>query len=211
MKPIVSLLIVAVLALQPVFAQQGNNGKPDAWARIEKQLSSQRYTDAYTLADSLRTVAMGRARAGQRGPATSRQLLAATWFMERAAINYQEDVADSSLARFRAILPYLTTVDSCLCYIFLGNIDSALVDTLALREVPNMQIADFCSAPKNVSFNTTPTMYDLVMHLAMENVPLKRKIELQRQLTAWYSSRPSKGNVNLILFNEIRLVNFLVA
>ena len=211
MKPIVSLLIVAVLALQPVFAQQGNNGNPDAWARIEKQLSNQRYTDAYTLADSLRTVAMGRARAGQRGPATSRQLLAATWFMERAAINYQEDVADSSLARFRAILPYLTTVDSCLCYIFLGNIDSALVDTLALREVPNMQIADFCSAPKNVSFNTTPTMYDLVMHLAMEYVPLKRKIELQRQLATWYSSRPSKGNVNLILYNEIRLINFLVA
>ena len=211
MKPIVSLLIVAVLALQPVFAQQGNNGKPDAWARIEKQLSNQRYTNAYTLADSLRTVAMGRARAGQRGPATSRQLLAATWFMERAAITYQEDLADSSLARFRAILPYLTTVDSCLCYIFLGNIDSALVDTLALREVPNMQIADFCSAPKNVSFNTTPTMYDLVMHLAMENVPQKRRIELQRQLTAWYSSRPSKGNVNLILFNEIRLVNFLAA
>ena len=54
MKPIVSLLIVAVLALQPVFAQQGNNGKLDAWARIEKQLSNQRYTDAYTLADSLR-------------------------------------------------------------------------------------------------------------------------------------------------------------
>ena len=212
MKPIVSLLIVAVLALQPVFAQQGNNGKPDAWARIEKQLSNQRYTDAYTLADSLRTVAMGRALAGQRGPATSRQLLAATWFMERAAINYQEDVADSSLARFRAILPYLTTVDRCLCYIFLGNIDSALVDTLALREVPNMQIADFCSAPKNVSFNTTPTMYDLVMHLAMEYVPQKRRIELQRQLTAWYStSCPTKGSVNLILYNEIRLINFLVA
>jgi hypothetical protein len=212
MKPIVSLLIVAVLALQPVFAQQGNNGKPDAWSRIEKQLSSQRYTDAYTLADSLRTVAMGRALAGQRGPATSRQLLTSTWYMERAAINYQEDVADSSLARFRAILPYLTTVDSCLCYIFLGNIDSALVDTLALREVPNMQIADFCSAPKNVSFNTTPTMYDLVMHLAMENVPQKRRIELQRQLTAWYStSCPTKGSVNLILYNEIRLINFLVA
>ena len=121
-------------------------------------------------------------------------------------------MADSSLARFRAILPYLTTVDSCLCYIFLGNIDSALVDTLALREVPNMQIADFCSAPKNVSFNTTPTMYDLVMHLAMEIVPQKRRIELQRQLTAWYStSCPTKGSVNLILYNEIRLINFLVA
>ena len=212
MKAILSFLLVAVLALQPSFAQQDNEGKPDAWSRIEKMISKQRYTDAYTLADSLRTVAMTRAEAGQKGWATSRQLLTSTWYMERAAINYQEDVADSSLARFRAILPYLTTVDSCLCYIFLGNIDSALVDTLALREVPNMQIADFCSAPKNVSFNTTPTMYDLVMHLAMEIVPQKRRIELQRQLTAWYStSCPTKGSVNLILYNEIRLINFLVA
>ena len=213
MKANVSVFfIVAVFAFQPLCAQKGAVDVSDPYGRIEKMISKQRYTDAYTLADSLRTVAMTRARAGQRGFATSRQLLTSTWYMERAAINYQEDVADSSLARFRAILPYLTTVDSCLCYIFLGNIDSALVDTLVLREVPNMQIADFCSAPKNVSFNTTPTMYDLVMRLAMEYVPQKRRIELQRQLTAWYStSCPTKGSVNLILYNEIRLINFLVA
>ncbi|MBR5353524.1 MAG: hypothetical protein IK126_07390 [Bacteroidales bacterium] len=212
MKAILSFLLVAVLALQPSFAQQDNEGKPDAWFRIEKMISKQRYTDAYTLADSLRTVAMTRAKAGQKGWATSRQLLTSTWYMERAAINYQEDVADSSLSRFRAILPYLNPVDRTLCHIFLGNIDSALVDTVALREVPNLQIADFCAAPKNVSFNTTPTMYDLVMHLAMEYVPQKRRIELQRQLTAWYStSCPTKGSVNLILYNEIRLINFLVA
>ena len=209
MKAIISLLLVAVLAFQPLFAQQGVEGKPDAYSRIEKLIKKQHYTDAYTLADSLRTAAMTRARAGQTGWAVSRQLLTSTWYMERAALQYQEDVADSSLARFRAILPYLNTVDSCLCYIFLGNIDSALMDTLALREVPNTQILDFCTAPTDAQFNTTPTMYDLVMQLAISNVPLKRKIELQRQLTAWYVSRPSKENVNLILYNELRLLDLL--
>lgn len=208
MKKLALLFVLLFVAVGTLTAQ---GDYADVFSRIDKMISKQRYTDAYTLADSLRTAAMSCAKGGQTGVVVSRQLLTSTWFMERAAINYQEDVVDSSLSRFRAILPYLTTVDRTLCHIFLGNIDSALVDTVALREVPNTQIADFCSAPKDVSFNTTPTMYDLVMRLAIENVPLKRKIELQRQLTTWYSSRPSKGNVNLILFNEIRLVNFLAA
>ena len=108
MKAIVSFLLVAVLASQPLFAQQGEKSGSDVYSRIEKMISKQRYTDAYNTADSLRTAAMSRARAGQAVEAVSRQLLTSTWYMERAAINYQEDAADSSLARFRAILPYLT-------------------------------------------------------------------------------------------------------
>ena len=209
MKAIVSFLLFAVLALQPLFAQQGEKSGSDVYSRIEKMISKQRYTDAYNTADSLRAAAMSRARAGQAVEAVSRQLITSTWYMERAAINYQEDAADSSLARFRAILPYLTPVDRTLCHIFLGNIDSALVDTVALRKVPNTQIANFCSAPKEAQFNTTPTMYDLLMQLAINNVPQKRKIELQGQLTSWYRSRPSKENINLLLFNELRLLDYL--
>ena len=52
-------------------------------------------------------------------------------------------------------------------------------------------------------------MYDLVMRLAMNNVPLKRRIELQSQLTAWYRKRPSKDNINLLLYNELRLLDYL--
>ncbi|MBQ6683377.1 MAG: hypothetical protein IJM74_04675, partial [Bacteroidales bacterium] len=209
MKAIVSFLLVAVLAFQPLFAQQGEKSGSDVYSRIEKMISKQRYTDAYNTADSLRAAAMSRARAGQAVEAVSRQLLTSTWYMERAAINYQEDAADSSLARFRAILPYLTPVDRTLCHIFLGNIDSALADTVALRKVPNTQIANFCSAPKEAWFNTTPTMYDLLMQLVINNVPQKRKIELQGQLTSWYRSRPSKENINLLLFNELRLLDYL--
>ena len=105
MKAIVSILLFAVLTLQPLFAQQGEKSGSDVYSRIEKMISKQRYTDAYNAADSLRAAAMSRARAGQAVEAVSRQLLTSTWYMERAAINYQEDAADSSLARFRAILP----------------------------------------------------------------------------------------------------------
>ncbi len=177
--------------------------------RIEKSLYQQHYTTAYQAADSLRTWALGQVKKKGDDEALSRCLLTSTWYMERAAMQYQEDVVDSSMARFRAILPHLTPVDRCLCYLFLGKVDSALMDTLSLREVPNTQIASFCTEPKEVKFNTTPTMYDLVMQLAILNVPLQRKIELQRQLTEWYRSRPSKENVNLLLYNELQLLDYL--
>ena len=186
MKAFLSFLLVAVLALQPLFVQGGDMGDPDVFSRIGRMISNQRYTDAYRVADSLRDAALKRAKAGRSDGTLSRVLLTSTWYMERAAINYQEDVADSSFARFRAIMPYLSSVDRCLCHLFLGNIDSALVDSVALREVPNQQIARFCTPPEDVRFNTTPTMYDLVMRLAMNNVPLKRRVELQSQLTVWY-------------------------
>ena len=115
MKAFFSLLLVAVLACSPLFAQQGGKSGSDAYSRIEKQIYNQRYTDAYNAADSLRKAAMSRARAGQTGEAVSRQLITSTWYMERAALQYQEDAADSSLARFRAILPYLAPVDRTLC------------------------------------------------------------------------------------------------
>ena len=65
MKAIVSFLLVAVLAFQPLFAQQGEKSGSDVYSRIEKMISKQRYTDAYNTADSLRAAAMSRARAGQ--------------------------------------------------------------------------------------------------------------------------------------------------
>ncbi len=201
------LLSLCLVAAAATLAAQGT---ADRFGRIEKMIGNGRYTTAYEAADSLRRQAL--ADAGARRDARSRQLITATWYMERAAINYQEDVPDSSMARFRAILPYLTRVDSCLCYIFLGNIDSALIDTLALRQVPNTQIAAFCEKPKEARFNTTPTMYDLVMQLAIQNVPQKRKTELQRQLTEWYRHKPAtKENTDLLLYNELELLSHLTA
>ena len=197
------LLSICLVAMASTLSAQN-------FSRIEKLIENGRYTSAYEAADSLRRQAL--ADVGAHRAARSRQLLTATWYMERAALSYQEDVRDSSLARFRAILPYLTRVDSCLCYIFLDNIDSALIDTLALRQVSNTQIAAFCEKPKEPRFNTTPTMYDLVMQLAIQNVPQKRKTELQRQLTEWYRQQPAtKENTDLLLYNELELLTYLTS
>ena len=209
MKRIVFLIVFAAMAGGILYAQPKTDSRKNPFNRIEQLLKQQHYSTAYGVADSLRLEALQELKKAGLGAALSRQLLTATWYMERAAINYQEDAADSSLARFRAILPYLMPVDRTLCHIFLGNIDSALMDTVALRKVPNTQISNFCSAPKEARFNTTPTMYDLLMQLAINNVPQKRKIELQSQLTSWYRSRPSKENINLLLFNELRLLDYL--
>ena len=202
-------ILLSIWLVATACTLSAQNGS-DRFTRIGKMISQGHYTSAYEAADSLRREALKNSKASRN--ARSRQLLTATWYMERAAINYQEDVPDSSMARFRAILPYLTTVDSTLCYIFLGNIDSALIDTLALRHVPNTQIAEFCEKPKEAKFNTTPTMYDLVMQLAIQNVPLPRKTELQRQLTEWYRHKPAtKENTDLLLYNELALLTHLTA
>ena len=200
--------VVFTLALLIAWSAVSQNVQR-SYDRIEKLLYQQHYTSAYQTADSLRTWAWDQVKKKGDDEELSRCLLHSTWYMERAALRYQEDVVDSSMARFRAILPHLTPVDRCLCYLFLGKVDSALADTLMLRDVPNTQIASFCTEPKEVRFNTTPTMYDLVMQLAILNVPLQRKIELQRQLTEWYRSRPSKENVNLLLYNELQLLDYL--
>ena len=175
----------------------------DVFSRIEKSIQYQRYTDAYAVADSVRTDALRRMGATGVTNEISRTLLTSTWYMEVAAINYQEDVKDSSLARFRAILPYMNTVDRSLCYLFLEDIDSALVDSIALRNVSNNQIAPFCSLPNERNFNVTPTMYDMVMHMAKDRVPLEQRIRLLQQLVAWYRAMPaSRENTALLLFNE---------
>ena len=200
-------ILLSIWLVATACTLSAQNGS-DRFTRIGKMISQGHYTSAYEAADSLRREALKNSNASRE--ARSRQLLTATWYMERAAINYQEDVPDSSMARFRAILPYLTPVDSTLCYIFLGNIDSALTDTLALRHMPNTQIAEFCEKPKEARFNTTPTMYDLVMQLAIQNVPQKRKTELQRQLTEWYRHKPAtKENTDLLLYNELELLTHL--
>lgn len=210
MKRIVFPVAFVVAACCSLFAQPKVDNSLNSFGRVEQLMGQRHYTSAFALADSLRREAMSRAVAGSVDAVVSRQLLTSTWYMERAAINYQEDVADSSLSRFRAIVPYLTPVDRCLCHLFLGNIDSALADTLALRAVPNSHIAEFCKRPENARFNTTPTMYDLVMRLAVQQVPMRRKIELQRQLVTWYRHKPATAeNTDLLLFNELQLIELL--
>ncbi|MBQ6068098.1 MAG: hypothetical protein IJK84_01225 [Bacteroidales bacterium] len=203
MKRLVILLVTSVLAMLPLQAQRTANNVEGRFLRIQMLLDKQHYTDAYAAADSLRKEAFVRAKKGDT--AVSRVLLTSTWYMERAALNYQEDVKDSSLARFRAVMPYLTMVDSCVCYLFLEQMDSALAFAPRLQGVPNRQIAAFCDEPRGKDYvNMTPTMYDLLMHMALERVSLEKGIELAWQLVEYYRRQPdNKENENLLLYNEL--------
>ena len=199
--------VVFTLALLFAWSAASQNVQR-SYGRIENQLNQQHYTSAYQTADSLRTWALTQAKKNGVNEDLSRCLLTSTWYMERAALNYQEDVKDSSLARFRAVLPYLTMVDSCLCYLFLDEIDSALMDTVLLREVPNKQIAAFCKRPDQIDIDVTPTMYDLLMHMAMWNgADQIRRVELRRQLVEYYRRKAEDGkwkDTVLLLYNELR-------
>ena len=188
--------VVFTLALLFAWSATSQNVQR-SYGRIENQLNQQHYTSAYQTADSLRTWALAQVKKTGVNEELSRCLLTSTWYMERAALNYQEDVKDSSLTRFRAVLPYLTMVDSCLCYLFLDEIDSALMDTVLLREVPNKQIAAFCKRPDQIDIDVTPTMYDLLMHMAMWNgADQIRRVELRRQLVEYYRRKAEDGKRN---------------
>ncbi len=206
MKRIASILFLMVLVVVPLNAQRGVQGASQQYSRIQKLLDKQHYADAYAAADSLRKGALACAKKGDAD--VSRVLLTSTWYMERAALQYQEDVQDSSLARFRAIMPYLDYVDRSLCYLFLGEMDSALMDTVRLREVPNTQIAAFCEQPSKIDIDVTPTMYDLLMHVAMWNgADQTRRVELRRQLVEYYRRKAEDGkwkDTVLLLYNELR-------
>ena len=210
-KAILFLMVFA--AMLPMYGQSTEmaRAKKD-FERVTKLLERQHYADAYGVADSLRQVGLKTATAGMADPATSRLLLTATWYMELAAVRYQEDVKDSSLARFRAILPYMTVADRSLCYLFLDKIDSALVDSLALREVPNTQLAPFGFQPDEKRVvNTTPTMYDLLMHMAIEKKSAREAVVLSGQLAHWYRTKPAtQTNTALLLYNELEHARRLV-
>ena len=210
-KPFILLVLLGMaigsLCSQPVLKNPQQAAMPsDGFARIVSLLVTQHYADAFAAADSLRNAALRMAAARPSDAVLSRRLLAATWYMERAALSYQEDAMDSSLSRFRAVMPYLVPVDRALCHLFLGNVDSALADSLALRGVPNSSLAPFCEQPKEALFNTTPTAYDLLMQVAVQNVPLARGVELQRQLVE-YSRR--RGDMDLTLYNELRWLDLM--
>ena len=207
MKKIASLVFFVLVLMKSVQGQTPSATSATRVDRVQKLIMQQHYSTAYVAADSIRAEAMRMTAQLQTPDAdVSRQLLTATWLMEMAAVKYQEDAMDSSMARFRAIMPHLVPVDRVLCYLFLGRVDSALADTLSLRGVPNSHIANFCSQPKEALFNITPTMYDLVMQLAVQNVPLEQGLELQKQLVDYSRSR---GDMNLTLYNELRWLSLM--
>lgn len=108
------LVLLLTILIPAAFAQRSNSESD--WSRIENLVKKQRYSSAYQVADSL-----FRQPAGTDRGKLSRRRLTAAWYMARIAAEYQEDAADSALARYQALLPTLTPVDQAICHAFLAQ------------------------------------------------------------------------------------------
>lgn len=143
------------------------------WKKIDNLIVNKSYKTAYTQAEAL-----------FKKTTNSTDLLTAAWYMARAAAEYQEDCYDSSIARYRAILPRLDAVDRAVCYAFLGDKDSALMDEGTLKQTGSERLKRFCYEERYgddlKGVNLTPTAYDVVMNALLErdrkNVALMQKL-----------------------------------
>lgn len=143
------------------------------WKKIDNLIVNKSYKTAYTQAEAL-----------FKKTTNSTDLLTAAWYMTRAAAEYQEDCYDSSIARYRSILPRLEPLDRAVCYAFLGDKDSALVDEGTLKQTDSERLKRFCYEERYgddlKGVNLTPTAYDVVMNALLErdrkNVALMQKL-----------------------------------
>lgn len=143
------------------------------WKKVERLLNEGSYKSAYTEAESV-----------YKKTRNSNELLTAAWYMSRAAAEYQEDCYDSAVAHYRAILPRLDAVDRAVCYAFLGDKDSALMDEGTLKQTDSERLKRFCYEERYgddlKGVNLTPTAYDVVMNALLErdrkNVALMQKL-----------------------------------
>ena len=138
------------------------------WMKIEKLLYEGSYKSAYTEAESV-----------YKKTRNSNELLTAAWYMSRAAAEYQEDCYDSAVAHYRAILPRLDAVDRAVCYAFLGDKDSALMDEGTLKQTDSERLKRFCYEERYgddlKGVNLTPTAYDVVMNALLERDGIKAR------------------------------------
>lgn len=143
------------------------------WKKIDNLIVNKSYKTAYTQAEAL-----------FKKTTNSTDLLTAAWYMTRAAAEYQEDCYDSSIARYRSILPRLEPLDRAVCYAFLGDKDSALMDEGTLKQTDSERLKRFCYEERYgddlKGVNLTPTAYDVVMNALLErdrkNVALMQKL-----------------------------------
>ena len=139
------IIALALLACFPIAAQTD-------WKKIDNLIENKFYKTAYTQAEAV-----------FKKTKNSTDLLTAAWYMARAAAEYQEAGYDSAEARFRAILPRLEAPERAVCYVILGEPDSALVDEEVLKRTSSDRIRRFCEQTESKGINITPTVYDVVV------------------------------------------------
>ena len=135
------------------------------WKKIDNLIVNKSYKTAYTQAEAL-----------FKKTTNSTDLLTAAWYMTRAAAEYQEDCYDSSIARYRSILPRLEPLDRAVCYAFLGINDSALLDEELLKRTPSDRIRHFCEKTESKGVNLTPTAFDVVAQSILNNDPYNQPL-----------------------------------
>lgn len=148
------IIALALLACMPIAAQTD-------WKKIDKLMEAGSPKSAYTQAEAV-----------FKKTKSSTDLLTAAWYMARAAAEYQEDSYDSAEARYRAILPRLDAIDRAVCYAFLGEKDSALMDEELLKKTPSDRIKRFCTevdSKEHKGVNLTPTVFDVVALAILEH------------------------------------------
>ena len=223
------ITLLAVVAVLPLFAQNAASQEASYMERFERLMGKYHYSAAFSLADSVRNEALAQARKSPTAE-TSRLLLSSTWCMYRASRYYQEDVYDSSMARYRAILPMLEPADKALCYLLLEMPDSALADRTLLRSVPIKGYECFLSRggasgvvntdaePAKV-YNLTPTLYELVLRelgagsdwdgvQPGAGASRGRAVAFQQELVDYYRSLPpTDTNTAILIHEEIALAD----
>ena len=174
-----------LLAASALSAQQVD------WKRFERMLSNGEYKNVYTQAKHIYDT-----------DTASSQRLAAAFWMSRAAERYQEDARDSAVARYRALLPQLDTLERALCYAFLGSYDTALAYSEVLQRTPVEQIKMYCESGKGQ--NMTPTAYDVVVTMmqARSQLTSQQRVDWQRRLCAFHANDAD----DIRLWHDLRLL-----
>ncbi len=120
-----SFFLLLLTAATMAFAQQADT----TWSHIDKLIDNGKYTTAYTEAEK----AFGEVNA--RGD--SRGSLMAVYLMNRAAAGYQEEWADSALARYLRLLPALSPIDRAVCHLQLATLYRQLEENLGFGNPSN--------------------------------------------------------------------------
>ena len=189
------ITLFAVVAFMSLFAQEADTQARSFSERFERLMDKRHYSDAYALADSLYVETGWKIRRLEdekgKAPFQSKLLILSAWCMERAAVHYQEDAYDSAMARYGAILPFLTPADRALCYLFMGKADSALADSVMLRMVPTEGYECFMrkgSERGDSLVNLTPTLYELVVKEYRDDYryDIESRIAVQRGLVNYW-------------------------
>lgn len=110
---LVSLPMFGAVAAQTIPSLSSLGDWKQAWSEVESLTRKESHTTAYA-----RTLQLMQAAQASR---SSRNTLAAAWYLARIAAEYQEDAADSALARYQEILPALDPVDQAVCHAFLAQ------------------------------------------------------------------------------------------